>query len=245
MNAEANEVVVAEQQPSTSLLQVIERAARDPNVDIDKMERLLSMQQTIVAREAEAQFNAALVRCQVDMRPIAADADNPQTRSRYASYHQLDKALRPIYTKYGFALSFDEADCPKPDYVRVVCYVSHASGFTRSYHRDMPADGKGAKGGDVMTKTHAAGAAQAYGMRYLVKAIFNVSVGEDRDGNDAPTITEKQAADLQALITEHGGNLGKLLKYLKLSRLEEIPAANYNWVVEEVRRLAGLKDQRK
>jgi hypothetical protein len=50
----------------------------------------------------------------------------------------------------------------------------------------MPADGKGARGNDVMTKTHATGSAVSYGMRYLLKMIFNVSSGEaDDDGNAA------------------------------------------------------------
>ena len=53
----------------------------------------------------------------------------------------------------------------------------------------MPSDGKGAKGGDVMTKTHATGAAMSYGMRYLLKFIFNVAVGEDdTDGNGAQRV---------------------------------------------------------
>jgi hypothetical protein len=49
----------------------------------------------------------------------------------------------------------------------------------------MPADGKGAKGGDVMTRTHAAGSAFSYGQRYLLKLIFNIATGEDDDGNAA------------------------------------------------------------
>lgn len=49
----------------------------------------------------------------------------------------------------------------------------------------MPADGKGAKGGDVMTKTHAAGSAMSYGQRYLLKMIFNLAVGDDDDGQKA------------------------------------------------------------
>jgi len=64
--------------------------------------------------------------------------------------------------------------------------LSHASGHTRTYSCDMPADGKGAKGNDVMTKTHAAGSAMSYGQRYLLKLIFNVAIGEqDDDGNGA------------------------------------------------------------
>jgi hypothetical protein len=46
--------------------------------------------------------------------------------------------------------------------VRVVCYVA-AHGHERKHHIDLPADGKGAKGGDVMTKTHATMSAITYG----------------------------------------------------------------------------------
>lgn len=69
--------------------------------------------------------------------------------------------------------------------MRVLCYVSHTAGHTRTYQCDMPADGKGAKGNDVMTKTHAAGSAASYGMRYLLKMIFNIAIGEDEDDGNA------------------------------------------------------------
>ncbi|MGN6282127.1 ERF family protein, partial [Frateuria sp.] len=101
--------------------------------------------------------------------------------SKYATYGKLDKALRPVYTDHGFALSFDTGPDAPADCVRVLCYVSHRNGHSRTYHVDMPSDGKGAKGGDVMTKTHAVGAGMSYGMRYLLKMIFNVAVGEDDD----------------------------------------------------------------
>jgi hypothetical protein len=225
---------------ASALIAVIERAARDPNVDIAKMERLFAMRKEIATEVAEAAFNQAMTECQSEMRAISADAENKQTHSKYATYAKLDKALRPIYTKHGFSISYDETDSPKPEHIRVLAYVSHTGGFTRTYRTDMPADGKGAKGGDVMTKTHAAGAAKSYGSRYLLKGIFNVAVGEDdRDGNEPlETISQTQAADLKALITEHGGNIGKLLTYFKVRSLDEIPAKNYEWAVSEVRRLA-------
>lgn len=218
-------VSVAE--PST-LLQIISRAASDPSVDIDKMERLMQMHERMVARDAEAAFNRAMKECQEEMRPISADATNPQTRSKYASYAQLDKHLRPIYTKHGFALSYDEGESPKQDHVRVLCYVSHVGGHSRTYHRDMPADGKGAKGGDVMTKTHAAGAAGSYGARYLLKGIFNVAVGEDdRDGNTGECISEKQVADLDALLQEVGADKPRFLRWAKVKALNEIQVSAY------------------
>ncbi len=198
---------------NSGLLDVIARAARDPNVDIDKMERLIAMQERIQARDAEVAFNQALNAAQKEMRPIAANASNPQTKSRYATFDKLDRVLRPIYTEHGFSLSFDEGDSPKPEHVRVICYVSHVIGHTRTYHRDMPADGKGAKGGDVMTKTHAAGAAGSYGARYLLKGIFNVAVGEDdEDGNSViPTINDDEFRELLHLVDVTKSNVQKLL----------------------------------
>lgn len=192
--------VVASPEP-VSLLQVIERASRDPSVDIDKMERLMAMHERMVAKQAESEFNDALVACQMECGTISADANNPQTRSKYATYAKLDKVLRPIYTKHGIAISYGTEDSPKPEHVRVVAFVSR-KGYTRKYQADMPADGKGAKGGDVMTKTHAAGAAMSYGARYLLKGIFNISIGEeDDDGNLGQRgMSEKVIADWKAAI---------------------------------------------
>ena len=164
------------------LLQV----ALSNNAAIDVIERLAALQEKAISRDAERQFTDAMNLAQAEIGRVAPDLTNPQTHSKYASYAALDRIVRPVYTKHGFSLSFDEGDCDKPDMVRVVCYVSHRAGHTRTYHKDMPADGKGAKGGDVMTKTHASGAADTYGMRYVLKKIFNIAIGEDdTDGNIA------------------------------------------------------------
>jgi len=171
-----------EQQPTAmSILQ----SAVSSGAGIDTIERLVALQERMQAKEAERQWDDAMNRCQNQMRIIGVNATNPQTRSKYATYDKLDRVLRPIYSAETFSLSFGTADCPLADHVRVTCRVSR-SGHSRDYQIDMPADGKGAKGGDVMTKTHATGAAASYGMRYLLKMIFNVAVGEDDDdGNSA------------------------------------------------------------
>lgn len=193
----------------TGLLEVIARAARDPSVDIDKMERLIAMQERVQARDAEMAFNQAMNAAQAEMRPISANASNPQTKSRYATFDKLDRELRPIYTAHGFSMSFDEGEAPREDYVRVVCYLAHVGGHTRTYHRDMPADGKGAKGGDVMTKTHAAGAAGSYGSRYLLKGIWNIAVGEDDgDGNETrPTVPPAEYVKIANLVQATNTNV--------------------------------------
>lgn len=181
-NPQQGNVVTLAPEPA-ALLEVISRAAENPNVDVDKMQKLLDMQERILAKRAESDFNEAMNHAQSEMGRIAADKENSQTNSRYASYAALDRVLRPIYTKHGFSISFDTAEAAE-GFVKVLAYVSHRGGHTRTYSARVPSDGKGAKGGAVMTGTHAFGAANAYGMRYLQKLIWNVAIGEDdTDGN--------------------------------------------------------------
>lgn len=170
---------------SQVFFQVITTAAANPQVDIEKMERLWAMHERLAAHDAELAFNAAMNAAQSEMGRISADATNPQTRSKYATYGQLDRHVRPIYTAHGFALSFDSGDGAPDGHERVLAYVSHSGGHTRTYKADIPNDGKGAKGGDVMTKTHATGSAKSYGKRYLLKDIFNLAIGEDDDDGNA------------------------------------------------------------
>lgn len=180
----AQSVAAASDAEAGSLIHVIAAAARDPAVDIDKMERLWAMHERLKNRAAEEAFNAAMNKAQSRMGRVSADAANPQTRSLYATYGKLDKAVRPIYSDEGFSISFNEGEGAPEGYARILAYVSHSAGHTRTYKLDMPNDGKGAKGGDVMTKTHATGAAHSYGRRYLLKDIFNIAIGEeDNDGN--------------------------------------------------------------
>jgi len=224
---------LAAQQPETaSLLAVISRAASDPKADIEKMERLMAMYERMESRKAETAFNEAMKAAQSHMGRVAADKTNSQTRSEYATYASLDRMARPIYTECGFALSFDTADAATPDQIKVLCYVSHEAGFTRTYHVNMPADGKGAKGGDVMTKTHAVGSAMTYGQRYLLKQIFNIAIGVDPDDDDgnaaaAEIITQDQAAKLREWIESTGSDLVKFCKAFKVDAVEQLAMRDY------------------
>ena len=165
------------------LIHVIAEAASNPAIDVDKMERLWAMHEKLKNRADEEAFNAAMSRAQSEMGRVSADAANQQTRSTYATYAALDKAIRPVYTRHGFSISFNEGEGAPEGHARILAYVS-CGGHTRTYKLDMPNDGKGAKGGDVMTKTHATGSAHTYGRRYLLKDIFNIAIGEnDDDGN--------------------------------------------------------------
>ena len=215
---------------ATSILQVIERAARDPNIDVDKMERLLAMHERIVARQAETAFNQAMADVQKEMPRIVRDAENESTGSRYAKLESMHRQVVPIITDHGFSLSFGNADSANPDVVRITCTVAHSGGHSRQYQCDVPLDLTGMKGTPNKTRTHAFGSSNSYGRRYLTLLIFNVAlVNEDDDGNLAgrAPITESQAADLRALATEIGANIPAFLKVIGAKTFELIPADRY------------------
>ncbi len=216
--------------PLQSLLAIAALAARDPQVDAAKLASLLDLCRTLESEAGLRAFNEAMIAVQTELKPIATDALNPQTKSNYASYAALDRALRPIYTAHGFALSFDTGDAPAAEAVRVLCHVSHRAGHVRVYRADLPADGKGAKGGGAMSRTHAVGSALTYGMRYLLKMIFNVAIGEDDDDGNAAgagAITAEQAKTLRAAIDEVGGSPVSFCRQYRISKLADLPAHKY------------------
>ena len=130
-----------------ALFAIIERAARDNTIDLGRMQELISMHKELKADNARAEYDAAMADAQAEMKTIKTNKANSQTHSKYASYEAMDRAIRPIYTKHGFAVTFNTGDAPKPDDVRVLCTISHRAGHRENYKLDVPADGKGAKGG--------------------------------------------------------------------------------------------------
>ena len=234
ISPECKDLAPMESKPG-SLLDIISQAATNPAVDVDKLERLIALSDRQQAKEAERLFNVAMTGAQKEMRPVAADASNPQTKSKYASYFALDKALRPIYVTHGFSLSFDTDDSPKADHIRILCYASHEAGHSRTYKIDMPSDGKGAKGGDAMTKTHAAGAAVSYGQRYLLKSIFNISVGEDNDGNNIDaecTIDADQMQHILDQIAATDSNIEIFCEFMKVDAVKNITVSQYGRAIQ-------------
>jgi hypothetical protein len=211
--------------------------AQIAQLPVDKLDHLLRLQERVRDTDARKFYNAAMSAAQAEMGRISTDALNPQTRSRYATYGQLDKALRPIYSRHGFSVSFNTADSPLEQHVRVLATVAHSEGHEREFQADIPCDGKGPKGNDVMSKTHAAGSAMSYGQRYLLKLIFNVAIGEtDDDGNGASgkapdanePISKVQLDELLALADEAGADKEKFCRFVGVESFAAITVANFS-----------------
>ncbi len=231
------------------LMHMIERVMRDPGLDVARIEKLMEMYERISAQQAKQAYTKAMSAAQAEMEPVARDMFNKQTNSKYASLLALDHAVRPIYTKYGFGLSFDTGKADREAEVRILCDVSHTAGHTQQHHIDIPADGKGAKGGDVMTRTHATISAVTYGRTGLLKMIFNIAVGEraDDDGNAASAsktngcITQEQADSLRDLLEASGAPRAPFLKWAKVARVEDIQAKYFDSCINAIKNFQGKK----
>lgn len=223
-------VPVAVETLSGGILNVIARAAADPNTDVDKLERLLAMQERVMGREAEQAFNAALRSAQEEIRPVLRNKVNQSTNSKFADLEAISEAIDPIIHAHGFSLSYGTAESPFAGHYRVTCGTSHTGGHTRPYQADVPVDMTGIKGNQNKTATHGWGSAMSYGRRYLKMLIFDVTLTDDDGkaaGNGAP-INKEQLAILNGLADAVDADKIAFCRYAKVDSLSDIPAFQYN-----------------
>jgi hypothetical protein len=212
------------------ILNVIARAAADPNTDVDKLERLLAMQERVLEREAEQLFNAALREAQDEIKPIVRNKKNSSTNSTYADLERVSDVIDPVLRRHGFSSSFGTADCPLPGHYRVTCRLSHTGGHHRDYQADVPADTAGVKGTPTKTATHGFGSALSYGRRYLKLLIADVSTTDDdgRAASDGGPINDEQVRVLNGLADAVKADKAAFCRYLKIDSIPQLSVREYN-----------------
>lgn len=220
--------VATVQDMSGGLLEVIARAARDPNVDIDKMERLLQMQERVQARNAQASFAAALAELQPKL-PIISERGkilNKQggTQSKYALWEDINEAIRPLLAEHGFSLSFKGRSAGAM--IVTVGILSHRDGHSETTEIELPRDDSGSK-----NAVQGIGSSKSYGKRYAAFDLLNITTrGEDDDGvrgGAAPTLSDDQQANVQALMEDVGADRKRFLDYVGVASIADILATDY------------------
>jgi len=183
---------------AVSVLQIIERAARDPSVDIDKMERLMQMHERMLARNAETAYNAALSAMQTELPEMPEHGKirnkSGNVQSKYALWEDMNKIIKPILTKHGFALTFRTGN--EGANIVVTGVLSHAAGHSITSTMQLPMDASGSK-----NEVQGLGSSTSYGKRYVAGALLNLtSRGEDNDGAGSQLMPETVKADFLAAV---------------------------------------------
>lgn len=193
------ETSVAVVSETAAILSMIERAAKDPNVDMDKFERLMAMRERVVAQNARTAYYAALAMMQPNL-PIIGERgeikiNDKKPGQRYALWEDINEGIRPVLFEYGFAISFRTNTSDGK--VSVTGVLSHREGHCEETTMQLPVDMSGSK-----NAVQAVGSSTSYGKRYVAMALLNLTSGrsEDDDGRSAggpPTITEEQMLNLR------------------------------------------------
>lgn len=235
---EGTQVVPADAQ---SIMQVISRAAADPNTDVGKLERLTALYERIVANAARAAYMDALSELQ-DALPqvgkrgrIDIGRGKPQA---YALWEDINEQIKPILHEHGFALSFRTGSQDgKPT---VTGILSHRGGHAEETTMVLPIDASGSK-----NAVQAIGSSTSYGKRYTAAALLNLTFrDEDDDGKAAgigDTISDEQIKTLQSAIVEVGADLPKFLQFFKVAKLDELPAGSFEQALQLLQQKAGKK----
>lgn len=218
---------------AANFLAVISRAAMDPSVDPQKMHGLLDVQERMMAKQAELDFNGDFACLQADLPRITKDAKiqhNGKLISTYATYEKIDKVIRPLLIKHGFGLRFNSEPEPNGKGVIITGTLSHRGGHSIVDRIPLGYDTSGAK-----NNVQGVGSTIAYGKRYLVGMLLNlVFEGEDDDGAKSgyQPITDNQASQIKDLIRETGTDTQRFLSMMVsgAKTVDEIALSDFNRV---------------
>lgn len=244
MNAVAKDITVAAPQEvvtvqqvgeSAAILSMIERASRDPSVDVEKFERLMAMRERNETRFAQAAFSAAVSAAKAEIAPIARNAKG-HNEKKYADFSAIASAVDPVLAKNGLSYRFRSNQTDKQT-VAVTCILSHKDGHSEENTLMGGPDTSGSK-----NAIQALGSALTYLQRYSLVQALGLATTNDDDGKAAGVAayaSEHQIEELQGLLISTGRDVPKFIAYFKIESLDEFPAKRFDEAVTLLTRKTG------
>jgi hypothetical protein len=221
----------------SAMVSMIERIVMDPSIPIERLERVLAMKERMEDRArqdrrevAERAYNAAMSACQAELPVVRRNRKNTHTNSTYADLAAIEDQAMPIIHRHGFSTSFQPAGYNEKGEQLIKWKIAHNDGHSESEIAEIPVDAAGAQGKVNKTGTQAFGSTSTYGRRYLLCMLFNISTGDDNDGNavagketgSKTPILDAQVERLRKLIEETKSSEEKLCAYFKVESLADL-----------------------
>jgi hypothetical protein len=224
-----NEIVTTDAKtPETQFLEVIERIATNPDVDVSKLSAILDMQERILAKRWESEFNEAFTCLAAEMPRITKKNEveiKGVVQYKFASWDNIDATIRPIMSKHGFSLSFDTVQrVGEGGGIIVTGTLLHRSGHKRTASIPVALEASGSK-----NNVQGMGSSLSYGKRYVTTMLLNLTtVGEDDDGVQAGIayITAAQIAEIDALVAKLD-DPAPFFRWAGITNTSEMQATNF------------------
>lgn len=197
--------------PAT-LLQV----AVEQNADLDKLERLMDLQERYDAKQAESAFNKALADFQSELGPIIKK--RKAHNSTYADLDDIAQAIRPILEKHGLSYQFKQDQGQAG--ITVTCIVRHTEGHEESNSLTAPNDTSGGK-----NAIQSIASTVTYLRRYTLTGGLGITTGnEDNDGGK-PAIGVEELLAYINLINEEFPSIATIKESLATGEYSEAKEA--------------------
>lgn len=235
MKQELEKQDIQMQQDNSSLVAIIDKAAMNPDVDVEKMERLLEIQMRVMDKQAEMQFNHDFSKMQNELPEITEGGcikHNQTVISRYARWDEdINPIIKPILSSHGFSLSFRVNTKERID---VTAVLSHIGGHSIQTEISLPHDSSGAK-----NAVQAVGSSVSYGKRYTAGSLLNLTTGgmdDDGRGPELPKISASEVKQVEGKIKSVLGEntkpfYGWMSKTLKCNDIKDLNQNGYNEVM--------------
>lgn len=229
MMADSSAVAVKMEAPPTPvtndgavILSIIDRMASNPDMPVEKIERMLDMHERMQRESSRRAYLEALSALQATL-PAAVRKGTGHNQKKYARFEDVIEALRPSLKEHGFSLTYRIRQTPT--LITIVGVLGHSKGHAEETEFSLPPDSSGNK-----TPVHAIASAVSYGKRYVSLTLTGIATDDDDDGKRASigeTISEKQYQEITNLITETGTDLAKFLAVGNVESLSDIPASQF------------------
>ena len=194
--------------------------------DLDRLERLMALQERWEAAEARKAYNEAFAAFKATAVRIVKNRavdSGPLSGKKYAELFSVVNAVTPALSANGLSAAW-KLTKDDPTWIEVTCTLRHIAGHSESVSMGGAPDTGGAK-----NPIQARASTVSYLERYTLKAITGLSEqGDDTDATaDAECIGPGQCADLEAMIDEVKADRGRFLRYFKLESLDQLPLARF------------------
>lgn len=173
-----------QQHPTPALLL---QMAVQQGADLDKLERLMALQERWEATEARKAYDAAFAAFKAEAVRIIknrAVTAGPLAGKKYAELFSVVNAVTPALSANGLSSSWQITKDEK-EWIEVTCTIKHSAGHSESVSMGGPPDIGGAK-----NPIQARASTVSYLQRYTLKAITGLSEQDDDDDGGRGDVTE-------------------------------------------------------
>lgn len=237
--ATARGQIITVDQPATAptpahLLQL----AVQQNADIDKLEKLMALQERWEKSEARKAYDTAFAAFKAEAVRIVknrAVTAGPLAGKKYAELFSVVNAVTPALSANGLSSSW-AITRDEPDWIEVTCTIKHSAGHSESVSMGGPPDVGGAK-----NPIQARASTVSYLQRYTLKAITGLSEQDDDDDGGRGQQEGEEHPKLQAGRDAAMEGMDALTKWWGSLNAQDRKALNREF--GELRKAAARADQ--